>query len=223
MSLADDVRKYYEERAPVYDETAGYIDPVAEELRTPIKKRYQNLLRSHDVLEIACGTGYWTQSIAEVATSVLGVDLVPSLIAQAEDRCRFFPNVEFRIADAYTLEGIPHGFTAAFSHWWWSHIPRERLPAFLRVLHDKLKPGALVLFVDQLTYDSADRSKDSNGNTLEKRFLPDGRSFEIVKNFPTTKEISEVLSGIADNIKYTERPSEKTWTLTYRVSADQSV
>ena len=127
MSLVDDITRYYAERAPVYDETAGYTDPHAEQLRVPIKVRYQDLFRGHTVLEIACGTGYWTSSIAEVAKSVLAIDINPSLISQAKDRCKDFPNVAFQVGDAYTPAEVPAGFSAAFGVWWWSHIPVERL------------------------------------------------------------------------------------------------
>ena len=145
MSLVDDVTRYYAKRAPVYDETAGYTDPEAEQLRVPIKARYQDMFRDHTVLEIACGTGYWTPTIAEVATSVLAVDINPSLISQAEDRCKNLPNVTFQVADAYTLAGVPAGFSAALGIWWWSHVPRERLAAFLAALHSKLQSGATSL------------------------------------------------------------------------------
>jgi len=217
MSLVDSVARYYAERAPVYDETAGYTDPEAEELRIPIKARYQEMFSGHTVLEIACGTGYWTPTITEGAVSVLGVDIDPSLITQAQARCKHLTNVTFQVADAYTLYGVPAGFTAAFAHWWWSHIPLGRIAGFLSALHSKLRPGALVLFVDQLPYAGHVRRVDAVGNTLEQRCLPDGRSFEVVKNFPTEGELCEALTGIAKNVEYIERPDERSWSLTYNV------
>ena len=215
MSLVDSVARYYAERAPVYDETAGYTDREAEELRLPIKARYREMFSGHTVLEIACGTGYWTPTIAEGAVSVLGVDVVPPLIAQAQARCKHLANVTFQIADAYTLDGVPTGFTAAFAHWWWSHIPLARTAGFLSALHSRLTPGALVLFVDQLPYDGHVRRQDAAGNTLEQRSLPHGRSFEVVKNFPTENELCDALAGIAENVEYIERPDEQSWSLTY--------
>jgi demethylmenaquinone methyltransferase/2-methoxy-6-polyprenyl-1,4-benzoquinol methylase len=152
MSLVDDITRYYAERAPVYDQTAGYADPVAEELRAPIRARWGDMLRGRTVLEVACGTGYWTRAIAQTAYSVLAFDINPMLVRRARARCRDLSNVTIRIADAYAFEGIPGGFTAALGIWWWSHVPRERLRAFLGKLHGRLQAGALVLFVDQLPY-----------------------------------------------------------------------
>jgi len=211
----DEVSQYYAARASVYDETAGYTDLAAEQLRAHIKSRYQEILAGHVVLEIACGTGYWTEVIGEAANSVLAIDIHQSLISQAEERCARLPHVRFQVADAYTLNGVPAGFTAASGHWWWSHMPREKIPGFLRALHSKLVPGALVLFADQLRYEWSARRQDAGGNNLETRTLPDGRSFEIVKNFPAEAELVNALQGIADNIKYIEHPDEQSWDLTY--------
>ena len=215
MSLVDDVARYYAARAPVYDETAGYMDPEAERRRLPIKARLREMFCGHTVLEIACGTGYWTSTVGEVADSVLAVDINPSLLSQAEDRCKHLPNVAFQVADAYTLADVPAEFSAAFGIWWWSHMPKERIPAFLAALHGKLLPGAFALFVDQLPYDGPARRQDAVGNILEQRPLPDASSVEIVKNFPTEEDIRQALSGIADNVQFTERPSERSWDLTY--------
>jgi len=216
MSAIDETTRYYDARAPVYDETAGYRDPEGERLREPIKARYRELFKGHDVLEIACGTGYWTAAIAEAANSVLATDVNASVIGIAQERCRGLPSVRFQLADAYALEGVPTGFTAGMAIWWWSHIPKHMIHPFLSALHSKLRPGSPVLFRDQLPYPGPPRRQDSDGNTLEQRTLPDGSSFEIVKNFPTEQELREALHGCADDVHYFPRAHQKHWELTYR-------
>ena len=89
----------------------------------------------------------------------------------------------------------------------------------LAALHSKLAPGSLVLFVDQTPYDGDLRRLDSCGNTLEQLFLPDGRAFEIVKNFPTEAEMHGYLAGIADDVQYVVKPNEKSWSVTYSTRA----
>jgi protein-L-isoaspartate O-methyltransferase len=217
MSHADDVVNYYNERASVYDVTAGYADLEAEKLREPIKARFRQVFRGRKVLEIACGSAYWTEVIGETAEAVLAIDINRSLLEQAQKRCAHQANVSFQIADAYTLEGVPGGFNAAFGHGWWSHIPKKNIKTFLTALHSKLMTGALVLFNDQLPYGGFYRKQDEDGNRIEQRILPNARSFMIVKNFPDKNEITNTLSGFADDVQYTPLPAEDHWEVIYRV------
>ena len=218
MGLSEDVARYYEARAAEYDVSAGYANLLAEDVRAPIKRRYQQAFRGHDVLEIACGTGYWTEVISKTAKSVLATDVSPAMVNLARKKLASVRNVKFHAADAYSLDSVPTGFTAAFAHWWWSHVPKLRLKAFLAALHGKLKPGAFVLFVDQLpsAYESKNRRQDAEGNLVEERVLDDGRSFLIVKNFPTEQEIRGALEGVAEDVHYEEHREEHTWSVSYR-------
>jgi demethylmenaquinone methyltransferase/2-methoxy-6-polyprenyl-1,4-benzoquinol methylase len=202
----------------VFDETAGYNDPRAEKLRAPIKARYRKLFQGLDVLEVACGTGYWTAFIGRVANSVLATDINPAVITIARDRCRDLDNVRFQVTDACSLDGVPTGFTAALGMWWWSHIPKGSIRSFLLALHARLKPGSLVVFNDQLPYPGHEKKQDADGNTLELRSLPDGRSFWVMKNFPTEGELHALLAGIAEDVQYIPRHEEKHWDLIYRTA-----
>lgn len=217
MALTDDVARYYAARADEYDVSAGYLDSLAEEQRAPIKSRFQEALRAHDVLEIACGTGYWTQVIAASARSVLATDVDPRMITLAQSRLSSVGNMRCQLADAYTLDGVCGRFTAAFSHWWWSHVPKQRFKGFLSVLHSKLMPGALILFADQMPYEWKNRRRDEEGNQLEERILRDGSRWEIVKNFPTEEEIAKELAGTAERLSYREYPETRTWVLSYNI------
>ena len=63
MDLSDSKMKtYYRERAPVYDRVYTYPERQKDLrfLEDYIAKQFTGL----DVLEIAAGTGYWTQFIA---------------------------------------------------------------------------------------------------------------------------------------------------------------
>lgn len=221
--ISEETARYYAARAPEYDQSAGYLTLGAHPYRAAKKKRYQKLFKGQDVLEIACGTGYWTEALAETARSIVGVDVNPEMISRAGSRCGHLPHVKFRLADAYNLGPDAGTFTAAFAVWWWSHIPWSRLGEFLRSLHRRLIPGAPVLFSDQLEYDvpridgmATQRHEDSNGDTIERRVLSNGQEYDIVKNFPTEQELVAAVSGFGTDIQYREWPGEKHWELTYK-------
>ena len=217
MTLSDEIQEYYAAQARKYDENSGCNNPNVEKHLLPVKARFEKAFKGHDVLEIACGTGYWTEVVAKTANSVLATDVNPTMVALARKRLAGFKNVRFFVSDAYSLDGVPEGFTAAFGVLWWCHIPKSRIRQFLSVLHSKLTPGAFVLFRDQLADDdAAEHRSDTDGNILAER-MANGRKFLIVKNIPTEKELLEILSGVAENIEYSQDRQWGSWSVSYAV------
>jgi SAM-dependent methyltransferase len=216
--LRDLVARYYAARAPEYDVSAGYTDRVAEQLRAPIKARFREALAGLDVLEVACGTGYWTEVIAATARSVVATDVNPGMVSRARARLASRPNVRCQVADAYSFAGVSGRFTAAFSHWWWSHVPTSQLGLFLRALHGKLEPGALVLFADQLPYEHEHWRLDAHGDRVEERTLQTGFAFEVVKNFPTEGQVRSALRGRSEHVVYAQYPQQGLWEVRYRTA-----
>ena len=64
----DNMRAYYAERAPVYDRVYGYPERQADLLT--LRRRVAPLLAGKRVLEVAAGTGYWTEVISQSAASI---------------------------------------------------------------------------------------------------------------------------------------------------------
>ena len=53
------------------------------------------------VLEIACGTGLWTEALAGWADTVTAIDAAPEMVAIARDRVRS-AHVSFEVADVFS-------------------------------------------------------------------------------------------------------------------------
>lgn len=216
MKEINDIIRYYSDRTHDYDLTAGYLDKEAEKMRAVMKQRHQAFTKNKDVLEIACGTGYWTHVIAETAKSVLATDVSRTMIALAQEKYKHLSNVTFRVSDAYSLENVHGTFNAAYAHWWWSHMPKSKIRDFLLVLHNKLLPGSQVLFSDHLPEyrdQDIDYTVNDDADRIEKRTLDNGKTYLVIKNFPTLEEIQAYSDGLAENINYKEY--DGYWELQY--------
>jgi demethylmenaquinone methyltransferase/2-methoxy-6-polyprenyl-1,4-benzoquinol methylase len=79
-----DMRAYYAERAPYYD--AVYLKPERQADVAFLREHLPARLQARTVLEVACGTGYWTQHIAPVVRRMVATDLTAEPLALARLR-----------------------------------------------------------------------------------------------------------------------------------------
>lgn len=184
-----DLQAYYAARAVEYD--AIYRKPERQADLRAIEAWLSPHFAGKRVLEIACGTGYWTQFLATSAASVLGLDAALQTLEIARARS-LGPQVQWIVGDAYAPPRTPQAFDAAFAGFWFSHVPKARQAPFLRGLHAALPAGALVLLLDNrlVAGSSTPLSEtDSDGDTWQLRRLQTGSEHRVLKNFPTEAEL----------------------------------
>ena len=197
-----DIEQYYADRAYEYDKT--YLRPERQKDIKKLHKLLKNLLSGHIVLEVACGTGYWTKTIASVSKFITAVDINNKVLQIAKNREIPSDKVIFVQDDVYSLNKIQNNFSAGFASFWWSHVLKSKLKGFLALFQSKLQSDALVVFIDnrRVKGSSTPISRiDNDGNTYQIRKLEDGREYEILKNFPTKKEIRETIGNKVKNLK----------------------
>jgi demethylmenaquinone methyltransferase/2-methoxy-6-polyprenyl-1,4-benzoquinol methylase len=187
---------YYAKRAREYEQV--YEKPERQHELAWLRERIPRLFKGRNVLEVACGTGYWTQHLAGTAHRVYACDINEPVLEIAREKR--IPNATFFKADAIALEGIPAGCNAAFAGFWWSHVKKSGLKQFVSNLAAKVEPGAVVAILDNAWAPGSSTPisrTDAEGNTYQMRTLASGEQMEVLKNFPTPQELTEAVRPVA--------------------------
>lgn len=197
-----DIQTYYAARALEYD--AIYRKPERQADLRAIEVWLVPRFEGVRVLEVACGTGYWTQFLARSAASVLALDIAPETLQVARAR-GLGEHVRWAAGDAYAPPATPEAFDAAFAGFWFSHVPMARRAAFFQGLHAALPAGARVLLLDNLFVTGSStpiHELDVAGDTWQMRCLADGSKHRVMKNFPTEAElhVAAVTAGAAHGV-----------------------
>jgi demethylmenaquinone methyltransferase/2-methoxy-6-polyprenyl-1,4-benzoquinol methylase len=193
-AVVEDMRAYYARRSAYYERV--YFKPERQTDLRAMEAWLPTVFAGREVLEIACGTGWWTAPGARNAKAWLATDLNPETMAVA--RAKALPAcVQFATVDAYSMAELgQQTFDAAFAGCWWSHVPLQTLPSWLATLHARLRPGARVVMLDNrfVSQSSTPLSRtDAHANTYQNRVLDDGSVHEVLKNFPTPEQAIAML------------------------------
>jgi SAM-dependent methyltransferase len=215
--LLNEQISYYESRAREYDEwffRRGRYDRGRELNERWFAEAGQVRLALHDfkptgrVLEIACGTGLWTQQILPYAGRITALDAVPEMLAINRERLAA-SKVSYLRADVF--EWQPDGmYDVVFFGFWLSHVPAERFRAFWDLVGRALKPNGRVFFIDS-RYEPTSTAKDhALGDSppgIVVRRLNDGREFRIVKIFYETNRLTSQLNELGWNFDIKATPT----------------
>jgi demethylmenaquinone methyltransferase/2-methoxy-6-polyprenyl-1,4-benzoquinol methylase len=209
---------YYAARAGEYERI--YDKPERQADLARLWRLIPGYFVERNVLEIACGTGYWTQWIAPVARKVSAIDINPETLAIARSKNLPPDRVSWEVADVHDLPPHYNAFTGAFAGFWWSHVLRADRRRFVKSVHRALSPGAVVVALDNRYIEGSSTPVshvDGDGNSFQRRRLADGSEHIVLKNFPTEAELIAEISDCATAVEYTTL--DYYWVLKYEVAA----
>lgn len=210
-SILEETKEYYRQRATQFadwnrgeydggtEPDSSYLEEAKILLDAP---QAENL--TGGVLEIASGTGIWTEVLAKTATSVTALDSSLEMLERCRLRLGENPRVRYVVADFYNW--IPdREYDAASFSFWISHVPASKLDQFVSKLSGCLKPGGKVFFVDQQTQEVKNEDLVTQGGEVAWRTLDNGKRFRVFKHFYAPEEIREsfLAHGIKTSINYT--------------------
>lgn len=215
-SLIKQQIEYYRARASEYDEwvmRTGRYDRGAEHTKRwfaeleAVRTALKATRTGGDVLELACGTGLWTEYLAPHADRLTAVDSSSEMIALNRERLKN-DRVSYIQTDLFSWKPSAR-FDFIFFAFWLSHVPQSRFAEFWDMVKGALKPDGKVFFVDSLlTQDSTAKNHaaiDTSGSVTRK--LNDGREYEIVKVFhdPAQLESNLIEQGWQGHVHSTGR------------------
>jgi ubiquinone/menaquinone biosynthesis C-methylase UbiE len=185
---------YYRKRAREYEEVYFKTDPHRQEEQELMANTIRFSLKGRDVIDVACGTGWWDLFLSETAKSITGLDINDDVLEIARSKKYACP-ARFQRGDAYQPPFGPESFDGALATFWLSHIPKARLHEWIDTLHRLLRPGSRVFMADNTNVPGIGGPivrKEGDENTYKLRTLNDGSEHTVLKNYYSTAELVEL-------------------------------
>ncbi len=106
--IEDKKETYWSRFAHGYDEGVEYI--VGRTIQDEITRRLSEERNLGEVIELGCGTGYFTKTIAKNAVHVLATDLSDEMCEEAKIKLKRFQNISIKKVDCENIPFPPHRF-----------------------------------------------------------------------------------------------------------------
>jgi ubiquinone/menaquinone biosynthesis C-methylase UbiE len=191
------LENYYCNRAPEYEQIYYRDNPERRQEIDDEVSFLKELCTGKDVLDIACGTGYWTKHISETAASIVACDISDEMITQAQQKHYHCP-VQFIRSNLNQLPFIPNSFDIVILGFWFSHHPRQDYKTLFNSISNPLKAGCPIWMIENNppAEGSVNNSHhiDNQGNNYKKRLLDNSEEFIILKNYFKKDELTAIFS-----------------------------
>ena len=197
MKPENALREYYNRRAPEYESIYHRDDPIRQNEQTAVATVMSEVLKGRSVLEVACGTGFWTEIAAQTARRIVAIDSSSEMLRIAQSKTVATGKVKFLQADAYALNSVPGKFDAGLANFWFSHIPKARLNEFLAGFHRRIGSSGAVFMADNVYISGVGGdfvARSGSEDSFKVRKLADGSRYLVLKNYYSEEEIRRALS-----------------------------
>ncbi|MGH3564075.1 MAG: class I SAM-dependent methyltransferase [Mycobacterium sp.] len=204
-----DQRAFYRARAPEYDEwwqrrgryELGPDDTSKWNRQVGlVADALDRLEPLGDVLELAGGTGWWSERLAQAADTLTVLDSCDETLAINRQRLNR-ADVTYLVADVFSWEPERRYDTVFFS-FWLSHVPRALFETFWALVKSCLRPGGVAFLIDNRR-DPARTMQDpyvlDEADDVQRRRLSDGSVHRVVKIFYEPDDLSDQLRKLGWN------------------------
>jgi len=214
----DSISQYYDRRAQEYEDIYMRDDLGRREEMEAISEQMRRTLLDRSVLEIACGTGFWTEKLAPYTGHIVAIDTSFEMLKIARNKPIDPRKVEFKLGDAYALDSILGDFDGGLANFWFSHVPRVWVKKFLLWFHVRLERGSRVFMADNVYVQGMGGKlsvKPGCDDTFKLRTLSDGSKHEVLKNYYTEAELERIFKPMAKDLEI--RLGRCFWWVSYEV------
>lgn len=204
MNLKKTLAEYYSKRAKEYDEVYHRPDKIRLQEQKILAESITQTFRGKFVLELACGTGFWTKHLIKSAKKVLATDYSLNMLEIASSRLSKNSGIILLQTDAYHPPTSIPKFNGAMANFWFSHILKSQVSKFLNTLHSKLSKKSVVLFADAIYIQGLGGElliKDKYNNTYKRRILKSGEQFDILKNYYSKEDLRGIFERYSNKVE----------------------
>ena len=163
-----------------------------------------------DILELAPGTGLWTQRFIDRARTLTVIDSSSEMVDIAKARLGDRWNgVVFEQSDLFEWEPSRE-FDGVVFFFWISHVPKAHMNTFVEKVAKSVRPGGFVYFLDsrrEHLSTAADHVLPGSEEEVMTRRLSGGEKYSIIKNFWDSADLVDRFNRYGIKLKVRETPT----------------
>lgn len=173
-------------------------------------------------MELAAGTGWWTEKLVKYADHITAVDSSSETLAICKAKVGA-QKVSFIKDDIFSFKPDKL-YDLVFFSFWLSHVPPDKFNSFWQLVSNSLKKNGRVFFIDSLKHETPKPKSNSQKpeDITSLRNLKSGKEFKIIKIFYQPQKLSQKLQKLGWQVKVKSTPNFFIYGFGRKLNEDNS-